>query len=113
MSGRRESGTGMGCLGLILAAGAALWVLQHLVQILVVLGVTAAAGLLLWGAVAGWQLAAARVAERRRCPVCQGWSASVLLTDLDADGVAALCADHGARYTRIRMLEEQVRPWEF
>lgn len=111
MSGRNDTGTGLGCLGLILAAAAVMWVLQHLVQVLMVLGITAGAGLVLWGAVAAWQAAAERAGQHRRCPVCQGWSASVLLTELDVEAVRTLCPEHGARHRRIRALEEQLGPW--
>jgi hypothetical protein len=103
-----DSSDGIGCIGAFLVLGAIGWVLQHIVAILV--------GLLLFAIVLGaaWGLgslavaALQRAAERANCPVCQNWSASVLLTDLAPDDV--LCSLHGERLHRIAALEREALP---
>lgn len=71
-------------------------------------------GLLVVGALLFLLLSeAVRKAEAsRRCPVCQNWSKSVLLSDLNADNVSLLCPKHAQRHRRLWELEQAVRPWE-
>ena len=102
---RSDDEAGLGCflvVGLVLLG----LVIEYWWQILVVgtiTGVSVLAVALVAKAAAAW---AERAEQRRRCPVCQSWSGSVLLTELDAQG-AGLCPAHLARWRRITGLERE------
>jgi len=113
MSSRNDGG--IGCFGLIAGLVLVSIVITFWWQILLtLLGLAVVAGLVAWGS-ASSQETARRLAERSACAVCQGWSGSVVLTDIDAAAASALCRDHGPVHRRIAALELQTAPdphWE-
>lgn len=84
------------------------FVMEFWLVILLVLGV-GFVGMVAYGLI---ENAREQARVRALCPVCSGWSGSLLLTDLDSTNVASLCPEHAARHRRIWSLEQEVRPWE-
>ena len=93
---------GGGCCGLIVLFTGLGFIILYWKQMLLV-GFAAAAvyGLFVW-ARNSWRAAEAR----RRCPVCQHWSGSVIMTDFT--NTAGMCPPHAARWRRIVGLEGDV-----
>jgi len=108
-NGSPDEDGGGGC-GMLLAGFLVLGlVVTYWVQILVMV---VAIGLIAAGI--WWvNLAMERSLERHHCPVCQHWSASVILTDLghgDRRRKDDLCRTHRPVYERIRTLEDEAFP---
>ena len=99
---RSDDQAGIGCCGLIAALVLLGLILEYWLQILLVGTLAGAVVLLAMHLTA----AAQRAGQRRRCAVCQSWSGSVLLTELEAAG--PLCPAHKARKLRIAELEDDV-----
>ena len=91
-----------GCCGLVMLLVVISLILAYWKQVLLVGLVVGAAVLLLM-----WVMHLVEEAEqRRRCPVCQSWTDSVLLAEFDsADN---FCPVHAARWKRIKELEDEV-----
>lgn len=103
-----EHSAGIGCCGLLAALVVVGLVVQFWLQLLLLV-----LSLGLVALVAADVAKLARAAEeRRRCPVCNSWSKSVVLSDLEPAG-DPLCPAHAARARRICALEEQLLPDPF
>ena len=103
-----DDAAGVGCCGLAAVLVLIGLVLQYWLQILIVGLVIGLVGIAATIAVQSARATAQARAERGRCPVCNSWSNSVVLNDIDPQR-DPLCTAHGARARNIRALEEELR----
>ncbi len=95
-------------MGAIVALIVLAWIVEHIVQILLVaiaigLIIAVIAGLAHWVRAAHEQSS-----QRRACSVCTSWSGSVVLTDLNPQQVPLLCPRHKSVLQRLAGLEREL-----